>query len=292
MKNFFAWSFFLLIAGNWAYGEVIYLRSGEIVIGNIVGAGLGTISVRSFGKERNIPSKDILKTIASLREIGEDTVLVVLKDGTNIVGKPVDVDDELGLFVDIGFGNLALPTRTISSIYDPERRALAEGTSVNFTGNFKYVLPLSSSYSPAIGGSVSTEVRLAQIRELFLNPVVSFYHMDYKVNDKIDFYNVAVDLNILYKLLVFGEILPAVEFLVPYFGLGAGATLVNLFDARDEAPLPQYGLLTGSFNAQAGFEWRFPLNIALKTGAIFEGILQSGGLFWNVYLVAGLGYGF
>lgn len=292
MRRFIFSVLLVFVSGMYLNAEVIFLRSGEIVIGRITGAGVGSITVMSFNQERTIPSKDVLRTAMNLDEVKDLTMMVILKDGTNIVGKPVDFDEELGFFVDIGFGNLAVPVGAIQMIADPVKLKQYRGNAVNFAGLFLLNVPLYSAYGLSYGGSLGTELRLGELRELFINPVISFYHLDYTSNDKIDFYNTSLSLNLLYKVYAFGEILPAVEFIVPYLGLGVGGTLVTIIDNRPEAAVQQNGLLTFSFQGLAGLEWRFPFSLSLKTGAMLEGILQQDGVFLNFAAQAGLGYGF
>lgn len=292
MKNFSIFVLLLSTILGPLSAEVIFLRSGEIVIGQITGASPGTISIQSFGQKRDIASKDVLKTVNSLNDIKDNAVVVILKDGTNIVGKPVDVDDELGFFVDIGFGNLALPIDSILMVADPQRRQSYVGVSVNFTALGLISLPLNSNYNYSFGGAFSSELRLAQLREFYINPVITFYHLDYSADSAIDFYNAQIQLNLLYKVLAFGEIFSALEFFVPVFGIGVAGTLINLYDTRPEAVVSPRGLLTFSAQGFGGFELRLPWNFSLKTLAEMESIFQTSGIFWNFKAYAGLGYGF
>lgn len=281
-----------LFPGLLTHAEVIFLRTGEIVIGTIVAASPGILTVKSFGLNREVPVKDVLKTINSWEELKERTIMVLLKDGTTLIGKPVDVDEELGVFLDIGFGTLALPIPAVSFLADPERRQIFQGKSLNFGALGLVAFPLNSTYGMSYGGAAAVEFRIADLRSLYMDLVILAYPLNYLPNTLVSLLNTNVQLNVVYKVFEFGEVFSALEFLVPYVGLGVGATLVTVFDNRPNATVDQRGLLTFSFQSHLGLEWNLPWKFHLRTGGGVEAILQSGGVFWVPNAQVGLFYGF
>ena len=272
--------------------EVLFLRNGEIVIGDFVSADSGTITLRSMGTERTVSSTDVLRTEKGLMDIGEITVQVVLKDGTSIRGKLTDFDEEVGLFIDIGFGTLALPIAAIARIEDPGRIAVYQGTKMSLGLSGGISTPLDSDYGLSGGGGVLAEIKTGLARGLYAGFSLGGEYLAYAADSNVKIVNADFQIYALYKLLALGEVFPALELLTPYASLGIGGTLVTLLDSRVDAPVDQRGILSFSTALAFGLEWKLPANISLRTGGELDGILQTSGLFLIPKARLALLYGF
>lgn len=272
--------------------EVVFLRNGDVLIGKITSAGSGTVTIQTFGDERKVPSKDILRSEPGLSDIKDLALQVILKDGTSIRGKLTDFDEEIGLFVDIGFGILALPITAIDKIVDP--------SVVVHYGGYRHILgvsggvafPPGGDYGLGYHGALTGELQLARLRELYA--LASFAWMDpgYTGDVGVSLQTWSLLVGIRYKFVAFGEIFPALEILTPYATLAAGGSLVTLFDTRAVALVDQRGLLTSSLAASVGLEWKLPASLSLRTEGGANFIFQTSGVFIAPKVSAGIFIGF
>ena len=108
---------FILVAPTFA--DVIFLVDGKILIGTIIGPDEAGVAYSVFGERVVLGVDQILKTEQNIQAISDLLVTVNLKDGSTLHGKVVDFDEEIGYFVDIGFGILTVPIAAVSEIVDP-----------------------------------------------------------------------------------------------------------------------------------------------------------------------------
>lgn len=250
------------------------------------------MTLKSMGTVRTVSSTDVLRTEKGLKDISEMTVQVVLKDGTSIRGKLTDFDEEVGLFIDIGFGTLALPIAVIARIEDPERIAVYHGTKMSLGLSGGISSPLNSDYGLSGGGGVLAEIKTGLVRGLYVGFSLGGEYLAYTADSNVKIINADFQIYSLYKVLALGEVFPAMEFLNPYVSLGIGGTLVTLLDSRVDAPVDQRGILSFSTAFALGLEWKLPANIGLRTGGELDGVLQTGGLFLIPKARLALLYGF
>jgi len=267
--------------------EVIFLRSGEILFGDIVSAGSGTITISTFGQEKQILSTDIVRTEPSLSALADLVVQVILKDGTIIKGKIVDFDEEIGVFVDISFGNLAVPSAAVEKIVDPARAASSAPASQWLGVGGGVSFPLSKDFGMSWGAGVGWEFHTPWLTGLNAGLTLTYDSLAYTTNSQISFANIGLSA---YTVYIFNGLLQGMDLFAPYAGLGAGAVIVQAFDKRPDAAVDQRGLLTGFLSAHLGLEWRLPARFLLRTGGGLDMVLQTDGVF--LVPKAGLGFYF
>jgi len=269
--------------------DVMFLRNGEILFGEIIAAGSGTVTIRSLGQSVDVLSTDIERTEPSLSALADLPVQVILKDGTIIKGKIVDFDEEIGIFVDIIFGNLVLPSATVDRIVDPSRAAKAAPASQWIGGSGNVSFPLSEDFGLSWGTGISWEFRTPWLADMKLGLSLSFESLSYKTDTQISFYNVGLSA---YTIFTLDGLFQGLGIFSPYLGFGGGAVVVQAFDQRPSAVIDQRGLLTGLLTSQIGIEWRLPMRLLLRTGGSLDKVLQTGGVFLVPKANIGLYFGF
>ncbi len=278
-KNIFLVSLLLFCAGSMLSAEIFFLRTGEIIIGTLANATAGTVSIQSLGQERQVNAGAIIRTETDLATIADMVLEIQLRDGTIIRGKIVDYDAEIGLFVDISFGSLALPGSTVSSIRNPETVSLYSGRKNAVGAGGCVIFPLTNDYSTSWGVNLLAETRFLNQRSVYWGTELSWTGLKYTRDTDVTFNVIDFSLYGLYKLNQLGDSLPALSFIIPYARVSAGAVLVLVNDNHESQAASPKANLTAGFGAQAGLEFRLSSALSLRGYGAAAFITQESGLF-------------
>lgn len=269
----------LLLAVFPAFSDTVFLKSGEVVLGNLISASSGNVVMRSLGKERIIEASKIAKSEEGLGSLQTLPLEIYLKDGTVMRGMIVDYDEEIGVFIDISFGNIALPVGTIEIIRDPRvAKAIGDDRIVGLSG--RVGLPLAESFGISGGMTASVDFKSSMLHRLYIGADISWNPLNYTSMDQIEYMLAGLTIHALYRFSGLGEDSRFFSTFVPYAKLGGGAVLVQVIDSRTDASAPRQGGLTGMVTGQIGLEWKLPSRFWLRGSINTDLVFQSGGLFF------------
>jgi hypothetical protein len=261
-----------------AFSDVNFLKSGEVVIGTLVSASGGNVVVLSLGKDRIISAGDIIRTEPDIQSLRDITLDIYLKDGTLMRGIIVDYDEDIGIFIDISFGNIALPLSTVERIMDPTvAKVIDDDTILGLSGQVGW--PISSDFGVSGGAALSLDLRTKFLPQLYFGTDVYWSPLNLKATDEVRYMLAGFNVHALYKFTGLGENSRFFTLFVPFARLGGGAVLVQMTDNTSAAAVPQQGGLTGAFSGQLGLEMKLPPRFWLKGFLNIDMVLQSGGVF-------------
>jgi len=266
-----ALALFLALASP-LFADVIFLVDGRILIGTLIGPDSGGVAYSVSGGRTVIPVERILRTEKSVASLAELPLNVLLKDGSTIHGTVVDYDDDIGLFVDIGFGVLTIPVAAIAEMVDPVTRMRYAGAGMQARLGGGAYLPLGTDhFGPSWTGSAAAVFSIPGVRGLSAGIALGISGADYLAQDDVE-----------YSFLSFG---PAAEYrflgwrmrdgflsaLTPLASVQAGACFISLVDPG--AYPPRQGSMTGFMELAAGLDY------ALKGGLVLRLDLFGGMVF-------------
>ena len=280
-----------LVAGN-LFSEVYFLHDGEVVLGTLLKAGSGSVTIRTMGTERTVDSGGIIRTETSLAALNDMLLEVRLKDGTVLSGKLVDFDEEIGLFFDIGFGSIAVPASAIESIRDTKRVAEYAGKPLVIGLAASAFFPLEDEYSLSWGGTVFAEYRTTLLRGLYAGLGITWERLDYEPSSAVTFDILSLSGHLTYKFFGLGDSLPVLSFIIPYVKVGGGAALVQVEDSRASEGPTDKKEFTSTAKAEVGIEWRLPKGVSLRSFGAASAVFQESGVFVQPEAGLGLLYGF
>jgi hypothetical protein len=238
------------------------------------------VVIQSLGSERTIDAGIIERSEQSLNVLQNVPLEVLLKDGTVIHGSIVDYDEEIGVFVHISFGNLALPFPTIEMIQDPSRvvKVKTDDQVIGFSGQWTFTT--SDDFGSSVGLTGTADFRLRSVPGLYLGTDVFWYPLKYTGNDEVNYNLGGLNAHLLYKALWLEDVWRVFGVLVPYAKLGGGAAFVQVNDDRASAAVEQQGSLTGLAVGQLGFEWNLPSIFWMRFFFNADLVFQSSGVFF------------
>ena len=263
-----------------AFADVLFLDNGEVILGVLLSAGDGNVVIRTLGQERRIDAGKIERTETGVAALKDVSLEIYLRDGTVIRGKILDYDEEIGVFVDISFGNLALPLSTIQRIQDPLKvpKANKEDILLGLSGVLE--LPISSTFGLSWGMAATAEFKLSPSARLYLGTDLLWNSLGYQPSDEVDYTLAGVRLYALYRFSgywdgsVFGTII------IPYVKLGGGAVFVQARDGSAGAAVEFQGSMTSMASVQVGADFRLPAAFSLRVFIATDLVFQSGGAFF------------
>ncbi|MCX7024511.1 MAG: hypothetical protein NT080_07815 [Spirochaetes bacterium] len=284
---------FLMAAAFSAYSEVIFLSDGQILIGSLIGPVESGISYRAFGAEITIPLNRILKTEKMLSSIADTTLNIRLKDGSQLKGKIVDYDEEIGLFVDIGFGVLTVPIPAIAEIFDLPLRERFAGSPAQVRAGAGLYIPLLGSgdyFGPSWTSVLGALVSLPFMRGLYAGIELGVSGADYLDSDTTSYLFASVEPELELRFMGWRMKDGFLGKMTPFASLRGGMTYISLKDP-DFYP-PDSGSLTGSFGLAAGMDFAVANDFGARLDWMAGVVLQSTTPFVTTGLRLSVSYDF
>ena len=270
-----------LLAALSANAEVLFLNDGEIIIGDIENQAEGGVAYSAFGRRIVVDVAQVYKTDTKLSVLFERKTSIELRDGTSFQGKVADYDKEIGLFLDIGFGVLTIPTSSLKSVIDPVRRVRYAGApwQVQAGGSFNAPLLDSSTYFGAFGGfEAGGSWSIPALRGLCAGAELVYALPNYTYSSRLSYSLWSFMPTATYKHLDLRMREDWLGMFVPYASLSAGPAYIAVKDSG--ASPSSYGNLTFGLKAALGLEF-FPLpSYFLRLEARGTTYLQSGTPFY------------
>ncbi len=246
--------FFGMTAGSWA--DVVFLSDGRILIGALVGPVENGVSYRAFGVETTVPIDMIKRTEKSLESLSGMVLLVHLKDGARFQGAIADYDEEIGLFVDIGFGVLTVPVSAIAEIVEMAARGRYSGSPYQLKvggGFYAPILDAAESFGPDWTCSAGGTAALPFLRGLYGGLCASVSGADYLESDSVAYLLAAIEPEVEFRFMGWRPSAGILGRITPFAALRGGITYIAL---RDPESYPERsGSMSGSFGLSVGSDF-------------------------------------
>ena len=198
--------FVITFTSSPAYSDVVWLQNGKIYLGEINTAESDGITIKTFGETRKISMEDIFKTEKTLDSLKYQQIDITLKDGSVIKGKIQNYDEEIGINVNIDFGNITLPVQTVDSITDQNRKKHYGGSDINvgITGGYYCLLgEASNSFNNFFKLTLFAEFNTGLVRGLFAGIDIAFTFMDYSGKENLSFSMYSLQPYLIYRFFNF-----------------------------------------------------------------------------------------
>jgi hypothetical protein len=259
-----------------ASADVIRLQDGNIYLGKIVSTQTGAVTLQAFGKTIQVPSAHIVKTEGDFTVLSGQLVEVILMDGSVIRGNIKNYDEEVGLFVELGIGELTIPLGSLRAIEDPKQRTRYRGFPVQagLTGGIFFpVGTVASSFSSGFVGSLFAEFSLPFLRGLFAGLDGSQYFISYLPRTDLTYSITTATFGPFYRVLELrSSTLPVLRDLVPWVGLGGGIAYVGV---KDLATLSAFGEMDPVYFASAGLDFYIGENVLIRLSTRWLSLQQA-----------------
>lgn len=259
-----------------AIADVLFLTDGKILIGSIIGPVEGGVAYTVFDQRVVLGTGKISRTEKDLKTLAEVNVDIRLKDGSTIRGKVVDFDEEIGLFVDIGFGILTIPIPAVSEIVEEEVRVRYAGSSVQLRAGGGTYFPLflsAGNFGPSWTSSVGGLVALPFARGLYTGLSFSVSGADYLLSDSVSYLFASVAPEIEFRFLGLSMRKDFLRFFTPYLSLKGGAAYISMTDPSLNPRTD--GSLTGFFGLSTGLNLAVAKGFALRLNLFADCIVQE-----------------
>jgi hypothetical protein len=284
---------FLLVSST-ARSDVIKLNDGRIILGKILNVEHNSIYLESFGAKRSIPNSEILKTEPDVAGIKNTPMEIQLKGGSMLNGMIQNYDEEMGVLLNIGFGNLTVPVGSIEEIRDPAATKKYSGYAVKTGVNIApyFVLgDLSDSYDTSVMGAVYGEFRVPKARGLAIGLDFAYRYVRY-TEDDMRYAIMSLKPYLMYSFFDFHKLASWTGRITPFVQLYGGPAYISLRDDRDYIIASKKSELDLELALAAGFDINVAGDIALRLSPAYAVIFQKNSSFHNIALFLGANYGF
>jgi len=269
---------FALVSLVAVQADIAFLSDGRVVYGKLEATAGGVLTYQSFGSKVLVNANDILRTVANLEDIKDVQLDVILKDNSSITGKIVDIDDEIGLFLDISFATLVIPVGAVKEMYHREQRTKFKGANSNVYAGVALTAPVGESsnvFGTFFGPSAMVQVRLFDVRELFIGLSANITSLEYIPSTLIKYTQTDVSGHVAWKFMFWRNDKSFLSMFTPFVQLGGGASLVYVSDDRGLTSPSRYGLLNSNAQFAAGLEFNPIPAFAVRAAGIFKATFQS-----------------
>ena len=275
------------------FADVIRLNDGTIYLGEVASASEDGVVLDILGKSLRVPSARISKTETDLEALRSQALEVFLLDGSVIRGKVKDYDSEIGLFVDLEFGEITIPLDSLGSIQDPVLRSRYRGLPFQagiLGGFYQPVGSLSASFESSFSITAFAEFNLRWLRGLYAGVDFSHFFMTYQPDADLSYGISVITAGPVYRLLLLRTSEVAfIKNLVPWAGLSAGAAYVAV---EDQTAATSYGELDPAFGASLGLDYHAGARLLVRLSGRWLLLPQSASAFQLLAGGLGLAYSF
>lgn len=289
--------FFMIISAKTfspLHADVVIIDDGAIYLGKVKSVDSQVMVFESFGKDINLSTAKVLKNHKSLDDISAKKISILLKDGSTISGKIDNFDDEIGIFLNIGFGNITIPVGAVNEIRDPEIRKSYFGNDYKFgasAGWYYMTGSLAESYGSTFTANLYAE-KMTPVRGLAGGIDISYNLMNFTKDDKMNYQMFALKPYLMYVFLDFKKTVSFLDKINPFVALYAGVAYVSLEDKRDYAKASNLSEIDPDFMAAAGIDYPLTGNLSIRASGGYRLVLQSNVIFQNITASLGANYGY
>lgn len=273
------------ISDVYTMSNSLVLKDGRVFIGTVSDGAAGTVALSSAQGELQIDAREIREHHRDIDSLIGSFFIVTLVDGSVFRGDVVDIDAEIGVFIDSAYGPLNIPFDVIEEIHLRDRR-ISDNPEIEHS---VFLVGLGISVAGPVTPSVlersyggrtvlqwipprASRIRAAQIVEFLALTEELSQSLRYRLTDV--------------SLVVYTDIVSLVERrtngrAVSLFGsLGAGGTFTSVVDERPLAVNPYYGTMNAHLIGGLGL--RVPLARGMSLSLESEGqlVFQDDGGVW------------
>jgi len=263
------------------------LVDGRILVGTIIGPDEAGVAYSVLGERVVLDVDQILKTEKNIQAISDLQVNVLLKDGSTLHGKVVDFDEEIGFFVDIGFGTLIVPIAAVSEIVDPLVRVRYAGSAISLQAGGGAYLPLfaaAENFGPSWVASLGADVSLPFFRGMYAGISFSVSGADYTPSDSVSYLFASVTPETGIRYMGWRMRKDFLRIITPYVSLKGGASYISMTDPALSSQAQ--GSLSALFGLSGGLDFAVANGFSVKLDLFGDLILQKSSPF--IYTGAGL----
>jgi small nuclear ribonucleoprotein (snRNP)-like protein len=275
--------------------DVIRLQNGDVYLGKITNTDSEGVNLESFGRNIKVSHKDILRTEKDMSLLKNQDVEIILKDESNIRGKIQNFDDEVGVLVNIDFGSLTLPAKSIKSITEPSQKEYYAGKPfvIGISGGYYMVNgPLKKNFNDNMLFTIYGEANTDLIRGLFAGVELNYMLMDNKFNSNLKYNIYNSNFYASYRFFNFRTSSGFIRNFVPYGSFGIGLSYVAANDSRSNVPRKKSSEMDLNYKASLGFDYFLTKSVSLRVSSSWQSILQDKNNFNMLMFNIGAGYNF
>ena len=279
---------FLLFALPLA-ADVLFLVDGEILIGDFVSSSSQGLLYKTYKGDVVVFVNALVKSEKSIAALESLPVELILKDNSVIKGTIVDFDEDIGIFIDISFGTLTVPSSAVNKIVDPVQRKRYNGASFQYgvSGGLYYPLgPTAQYFGLSWLASLSLQAIVPGIRGLFWGADVTFNDTNFLQLASTKYYFVSVSPEVSYKLLDLRTKQGFINIFSPFASLGVGLAYINVSD--EMLYPPSYGNLTLRSYAKIGTEIAITPLVSASVAGYVDILVQGVDPFFSAGLTLGV----
>ncbi len=275
--------------------DVIRLQNGQIFLGKVIRADSQGIVVESFGERREFSQMEILKNEKDLSTLKVEYCDIYLKDGSILKGKIENYDEEVGILVNIDFGSITLPVKSVKEVNNPVQKKYYSGNSVQIGIGGGYFTPfgnLKDKYKSGYNFSLFAEFNPNLMRGLFIGGDLTYFPVDYKASSDVNYNIFTVQPYVMYRFLFLKNSTSFIRNLTPFASLGIGFGYVVLKDKRAGASSSEKSEIDLAYNLKLGGDYQIKHNIAVRLFAGWQTVTQKSDSLNMMLLNAGVLYSF
>ncbi len=284
----------LFIFGNHILmANTIIRDDGTIYLGQIKDVNAESTVIASFGKETTIPTSRLEKNLPTHDKISQINVHIVLGDNSVISGKINDFDEDIGLLLNTGFGQITIPANSIQEIYIPRQKTAYHGYNFTFGGNLGYysVLgDLSTAFDPSFRLSGYGEFK-TPYRGWFAGINLAYLFANYSLEKSIEYSLVSIKPYVLYSFLDVKKTASYLSNVTPFVFLQGGIASVSMKDNRENAIVAADDAILPAFAVGTGIDYRISDHLNIRTSLQYEMFFQKSLNFQDITIEIGVNYG-
>lgn len=274
---------FLASAGASLQGEVVFNEDGTILIGTIVKSEEGRSTYQSFGREIVVESSRIIRSEASAESLIELPVTVTLMDGSVLHGTIVDFDPEIGVFLDISFGVLTIPSASIKSLIEPAQNRRYSGSPFSAKLGASWYLPIG-----ALAEDFSSSLRIEGMacyslpwgRGLAAGLDLSYSFANFTARTDVDYDFIALQPLVSWHYLDWRTKSSFARIFSPFAELGFGPVFIETDDTT--GTVDKLGEMSLGAFAKLGCDLDLFKGLGLRAQLRFDAYFQKGAPFMAV----------
>lgn len=261
--------------------DVIYLRDGSILVAKFHSAsGDEMLYKKGNGEELRIRAAEILGSDPDFRNLTGKKVRIILTDKTFIDGLFNDYDEDIGVFIDLSFGTLTVPSGKIDKIVDPVQARKFAGSDVSLSARGTFLLPLEGDYfSFMAGGGLGAEFKLPFMRGLFAGVDVDGLGFMNGTVEELSYFGLLISPKVVYRFLDLRTKNGFVSRLAPYAAVGGGILFLFVQDQRSGVFPENYGAMSPHAKAEIGLFFYINEAWSLKLNGTYLAVFQEEELF-------------